>query len=308
MIPVDTSPVIPPEPRRADSYKGDYGHIVLVGGSWGMSGAITLSALAALRSGAGLVTVAVPESVLPIVAAVEPSYMTWPMPCDSRGQLSEGAIPSLAPLWDRADVVAIGPGLGRGQVAVELARHLYATCKQPMVVDADGLYALAGWRTTAAGPRLLTPHPGEFRRLCPQAPSERRGQEQAAVAWAAEHHVVVLLKGSRTWVTDGHRAAYNRTGNPGMATGGSGDVLTGIAAAILAWQTDVYQAARLAAYVHGLAGDLAAEQLGQVALIASDLVRYLPSAWKMLTHTTSSSEPTSLQGSPPEREDPSPTS
>ncbi|GIW93285.1 MAG: hypothetical protein KatS3mg110_1326 [Pirellulaceae bacterium] len=286
MIPLDTSPIVGPAPRRADSHKGDYGHILLVGGSLGMSGAITLSALAALRSGAGLVTVAVPESVLPTVAAAEPSYMTWPLPCNAHGQLTAAAAQALAPLWEKADVLAVGPGLGRSEAAVQLVRHLYAEWPKPMVVDADGLYALAGWPAATLKPRLLTPHPGEFLRLCPDAPRERSLQEEAAVTWACEHRVVLILKGAPSLVTDGRRAAYNPTGNPGMATGGSGDVLTGIAAAVLAWQTDLYQAARLAAYVHGLAGDLAARRLGQVALIASDLVRYLPAAWKKLARTT----------------------
>jgi NAD(P)H-hydrate epimerase len=277
----DTSPVMGLPARRPDSHKGDYGHVLVIGGSRGMAGAVALAAMAALRSGAGLVTAAVPESVCSVVAQYEPSYMTWPLPSGLDGQVDCGAAAVLDALLERVDVVAIGPGLGRGPGAAELVLTLYLRCSKPMVVDADALFALAQQPTArAGGPRLLTPHPGEFRRLCPDAPRERPGMEEAAIRWAHDHQVTMILKGYRSLITDGHRASHNPTGNPGMATGGSGDVLTGIAAAVLAVCADVYQAARLSAYVHGLAGDRAAEHLGQVALIASDLVRYLPTAWK----------------------------
>lgn len=286
MIDWDTTPVGLLPPRRPDSHKGDYGHILLVGGSRGMSGAITLAALAALRSGAGLVTVAVPDVILPIVASAEPSYMTWPLPSGPDGQVGPQAAEVLEDILSRATVLAIGPGLGRGKVAGELVRLLYSTWPKPMVVDADALFALAeAANGTPPGTRLLTPHPGEFRRLCPEAPGDRAALEETAHRWAFQHQVTLVLKGAGSLISDGRRAARNTTGNPGMATGGSGDVLTGIAAALLAVQPDAYLAARLATHVHGLAGDLAAADLGQVALIASDLVRYLPAAWKTMQQT-----------------------
>lgn len=281
-------------PRDEDSHKGDFGRLLLVGGSRGMSGAIALSGMAALRAGAGLVTLAVPDCCVETVAALEPCAMTAPLPCDAHGGLAESALETLLIRSARADVVACGPGLGSGAGVRRLVPELFACLDRPLVVDADGLNALAEpsaglgeaglgkqWAAPPA-PRVLTPHPGEFRRLCPAAAAQSADLPWLAVEWARERQVVLVLKGHRTLVTDGRRWSHNTTGNPGMATAGSGDVLTGIIAALLAQGLDAWDAARLAVHVHGLAGDLAAAERTQIALVARDLIEFLPPAWRRL--------------------------
>jgi len=248
-----------------------------------MAGAVALAGMACLRSGAGLVKLAIPDCVLETVAGFEPSYMTTPLPCDEGGKFSADAAPALLELGGSATCVACGPGIGRSAELTYLVRELYRQLPMPMVIDADGLNALAdapaGLRD-AAGPRVLTPHPGEFSRLSDIAASSRREQIDAARKLAAEHGVIVLLKGHRTFITDGNQEAINATGNPGMATGGSGDVLTGIITALICQELSPFDAAILGAHVHGLAGDLAAKELGQVSLIARDLIQFLPRAMK----------------------------
>jgi len=248
-----------------------------------MAGAVALAGMACLRSGAGLVKLAIPDCVLETVAGFEPSYMTTPLPCDEGGKFSADAAPALLELAGSATCVACGPGIGRSAELTYLVRELYRQLPMPMVIDADGLNALAdapaGLRD-AAGPRVLTPHPGEFSRLSGIATSSRREQIDAARKLAAEHGVIVLLKGHRTFITDGNQEAINATGNPGMATGGSGDVLTGIITALICQELSPFDAAILGAHVHGLAGDLAAKELGQVSLIARDLIQLLPRAMK----------------------------
>lgn len=280
---------VPPDlprlpPRVARSHKGDYGRVLVVGGSRGMAGAAALAGIAALRSGAGLVRVAVPEVVQATVAGFEPSYMTVGLPADEEGRLCAEARPVLRAQLPWATAVAVGPGLGQSAAIGELVCDAYGSCQQPMVVDADGLNALAqrpDLLAPPAGPRVLTPHPGEFARLTglsiAQVQHDRDGQ---AAHFAARWGVVVVLKGHGTCVTDGERSFVNPTGNPGMATGGTGDVLTGVLAALLAQGMPPLAAARLGVYVHGLAGDLAAASLGEVSLVASDLLRYLPEAFR----------------------------
>jgi NAD(P)H-hydrate epimerase len=239
--------------------------------------------MAALRSGAGLVTLGVPESVLDTVASFEPSYMTLPLPCDPEGRLVVAAKDRINELADQMACIACGTGLGRSSQVTDLVTWMYSVLPQPMVVDADALYAIAQHQDCLfepAGPRILTPHPGEFQRLLPGEKLSREEQEQRARDLAATSNAVVLLKGHRTLITDGRRTAHNETGNPGMATGGCGDVLTGIITALVCQGLSPFDAARLAAHVHGLAGDLAADELGQISLIASDLLRYLPSAFR----------------------------
>jgi len=250
-----------------------------------MSGAIGLAGMAALRSGAGLVTLAVPDVCLETVAAFEPSYMTAPLACDRDGRIGSVAEADVLRLAAGADCVACGPGLSRAPHLTDLIAKLYETLSQPLVLDADGLNALAALGEAcppAASPRILTPHPGEFRRLNGNLDSRVPWEDacRQAVALAARRGWVLVLKGHRSLITDGQRVTYNTTGNPGMATGGTGDVLTGVITALVCQGLTPFDAAHLGVYLHGMAGDLAAEQLGQVSLTARDLIDFLPQAFQ----------------------------
>ncbi|GAB6185496.1 NAD(P)H-hydrate dehydratase [Thermopirellula anaerolimosa] len=274
-------PKIPPRPP--ESHKGDFGTVLVIGGSAGMAGAPALAGMAALRGGAGLVRIAVPEPCLTITAAFEPSYMVFPLPADRKGRMRAAAYDVIRRRAAGCDWLVLGPGLGRSLGLDLLVDRLYRECPLPMVVDADALNALArgdGTLPEPGGPRVLTPHPGEFRRLVPSAACVRSWDEKwdAAAGCASRWRAVVVLKGHRTFVTDGERRYLNDTGNPGMATGGSGDVLSGLIAALGAQGFDPFSAAQLGVHTHGKAGDLAASELGQQGMIASDLVRFLPRA------------------------------
>ncbi len=246
-----------------------FGTALIVGGSRGMAGAVALAGMAALRGGAGLVRLAVPQRCLDTVAGFEPSYMTAPLRDDAAGRIAAAAYERIVELADAATVVACGPGLGRSDELDQLVGRLYRELPRPMVLDADALNALAAKgicrSVSAAGhsppqwPRILTPHPGEFARLIGQKLADTRRQA-AAVELAGALGVVLVLKGHRTLVTDGRRQWRNTTGNPGMATGGSGDSLTGLITALACQGLEPYEAARLGVYLHGLAGDLAAER------------------------------------------------
>ncbi len=276
---------IPQLPSRAvDSHKGSYGRVVLIGGSIGMSGAISLAGLGALRGGAGLVYLACPRSVWSAVAAIEPSYLTVPLPEDSLGRLAIPSIPDIMTACQNADAVAIGPGLGQSDELREVVSQIIRGVDVPCVVDADALNLLVerqGLFASARSLRVLTPHPGEFSRLTGLPIREIQAhRESLAVEFAQRHRVVLVLKGAGTIVTDGDRLFINRTGNPGMATGGTGDVLTGLITALIAQGADPFDAACLGCHLHGLAGDIAAEELSPPGMIASDLPKYLPLAWK----------------------------
>ena len=253
-------------PRRADSHKGDYGRALIVAGSRGFCGAAVLCGNAALRGGAGLVTVACPIEVQDTVAAGNPCYMT-------------AALPERAAELPPADVVAIGPGLGQSHRTTRLVRGLIAEMAVPLVIDADALGAVVPGELSRPVPAILTPHSGEFARMTDKTMDEVQShRESLAVAYAEVNGVVLLLKGSGTIVTDGSRVYTNTTGNPGMATGGCGDVLTGLIAALLAQKLAPFDAAVLGAWIHGRAGDLAAARFGEVSLTALDLLDYLPDA------------------------------
>jgi len=293
VIDVSNDPLPRLAPRAADSHKGDYGRVLVLGGSRGMAGAPSLTAVAALRSGAGLVTVATPDSVQATVAALNPCYTTIPLIEDDYGIADMANVMDLAAAREQFDVWAIGPGLGQTDGVTEMVAQLYREIPRPMVVDADGLNALAaGLKRNAnllnnpAGPRILTPHPGEFKRLTGEAagqtPSQRSEQAAQLCRRDAAGKTVLVLKGHQSIIADGTRFAVNATGNPGMATGGTGDCLTGVIAGLVAQGLDAWSAARLGVHVHGLAGDLAAQELGQLSLIASDLLEYLPAAFKSL--------------------------
>ena len=284
--------------RDANSHKGDFGRVMLVGGSQGMSGAIAMAGLACLRSGAGLVTLGVPRCIQAQVAAFSPAYTTRGLTDDEPGVLYWANCFDLEQNEDDFDVWAVGPGLGAPSMTGDLVGRMYRDFTSPLVIDADGLNGLASYLERYGerpeellAPRILTPHPGEFARLIDDqtlAAHACGGDQQrvdAAAALADRHgagRTVVVLKGARTVITDGERFAINPTGNPGMATGGSGDVLTGVITALIAQGQSPLDAARLGVHLHGAAGDLAAERVGQVSLVATDLIDSLPTAFLQL--------------------------
>jgi hydroxyethylthiazole kinase-like uncharacterized protein yjeF len=256
-------------PRARSGHKGDYGHVVVIGGAAGKTGAAAMSGLAALRSGAGLVTVACAETRL---AAIAPELMSAPLP-DRR---------SVEALVETKDVVAIGPGLGADAELVALARSLMGGLGVPMVVDADALNALAGSEWSGdAGLRVLTPHPGEMARLAgKKVAAIEADRVGVARSVAMERKVCLVLKGERTLIAfpDG-RVWINPTGSPAMATGGAGDILTGLIAGFLAqFPEQADQAVAAAVYLHGLSGELGAAAKGEKSLIATDLLEFLPAA------------------------------
>jgi ADP-dependent NAD(P)H-hydrate dehydratase len=289
-MPIQRVTELPKLPTRpADAHKGTCGRVLIVAGSRGMSGAAALAGLGALRGGAGLVFVAVPEGIAPTVASIEPSYLTIPLPDDSDGRLGISARSAIAEAAAKSDAVAIGPGCGQSEELSELIRWLYVNVEVSMVVDADGLNALSKnletlheriQSTEVTADRILTPHPGEFARLSPTGSLQSQAdREDAATRFSRDNRVVLLLKGHRTVIADGQMLAVNETGNSGMATGGTGDVLTGLITALLGQGLPAFEAAQLGAHLHGLAGNLAAAELSQPGLIASDLPRFLPKAW-----------------------------
>lgn len=284
-------------PRRSrDSHKGDYGHVLVVAGSRGMSGAAALCAWGALRGGAGLVTAAVPESQQPIVARkVRPEAMTLALPETDAGSLSTRAVPEMLSWMARRRVssLAIGPGLSRKPETASAVRRLLAGAgRSPdrllgAVLDADGFLALKPSRKadplrSLRIPAVVTPHPGELAAfLGISVPAVQRHRLKSAREFARLYGVVCVLKGHSTIVSDGRRTFVNPTGNPGMATGGSGDVLTGLIAALLAQvKGGALEAAAAGVFLHGLAGDLAARRKTEIGLLAGDLAEALPEAFK----------------------------
>jgi len=270
--------------RPLDSNKGTFGRVLVVAGSRGMSGAAVLCASAALRSGAGLVRLAVPEGILPIVAASNPCYTTVPLSQDAQGRVGIAGLQELLDLVKHNSVAAIGPGLEQSAHLGEMLATILEQTTTPLVLDADTLNVLVG-RLGALrqhqGPIVLTPHPGEFARLLScDIPTVQAQRQELAAEFARTHGVVVVLKGFGTVVTDGQRVYVNRTGNPGMATGGTGDVLGGLIAALIGQKMETFAATQLGVYLHGRAGDLAREQKGEVSLIASDLLEFLPRAFQ----------------------------
>lgn len=278
-------PSLPPRPL--DCHKGDFGSILVVAGGRGMAGAAALTGAAALRSGAGLVRVASPSEVSHTVATFEPSYMTYPLPCTNDGLIDfPTAGPILQDLMAQATVLAVGPGLGRGANLPLLLRWIIETSTLPTVLDADALFALVGQTDLLRAlrrPVIVTPHPGELARLLGKSSQEVQANREAAALELARHpNLVVVLKGHATVVTDGLRLFLNPTGNPGMATGGAGDVLTGVIAALLGQGLSPFEAAQLGAYAHGIAGNIARDQNGTIGMIAGDIVDSLPDAFDLL--------------------------
>jgi ADP-dependent NAD(P)H-hydrate dehydratase / NAD(P)H-hydrate epimerase len=268
--------------RRPDSHKGTYGHLLVIAGSRGKSGAAALAGMAALRSGVGLCTVATPEDALSDVLCHAPELMGIGL--DDDKPLGPLHLEALLEAAEGKDALVLGPGIARGKKTHQLIAHLLERFPGPVVLDADALNALSGRLEVlraAQGPLVLTPHPGEMARLSGLSVAEIQSNRVAVARdFARAHKVVLVLKGARTVVAlpDG-RARINPTGNPGMATGGSGDVLSGICGALLAQGLAPADAASTAVYAHGLAGDLEQEWRGDLGLVASDLLAGLTSVW-----------------------------
>lgn len=274
---VSALPLLPVRP--ADGHKGTFGSVLVVAGSKGMSGAAVLSGSAAVRGGAGLVRVACPADVQAVVASGNPCYLTSGLTGSDHPDDYAEQVLGLA---KSADVVAVGPGLGRSDGVTAVVRHLVLSADKPLVLDADALNVLSPIPDALRErpqPTVLTPHPGEFARLMNTTTEQVQANRlNLAIGFATQWHAVLLLKGQHTIVTDGDRVYVNGTGNPGMGTGGTGDVLTGLLAALVGLGMGAFDAAVLAAWVHGRAGDLAADAVGQTALCATDVLSYLPAA------------------------------
>jgi len=275
------------KPRTANAHKGDFGKVCIIAGSIGMSGSAALAGRAALRAGAGLVRVATPKSILPIVASIEPSFTTIPLAEDNAGRIAASAINTILNLIPDNDCIAFGPGVGISQGVSSVLQRLLEQKGLRLIIDADGLNNLSkvnDWPDRTKADVVLTPHLGEMRRLWAglfrePIPADRR---QQAVQFANKTKAVVVLKGAGTVVTDGVKIYINKTGNPGMATGGTGDVLTGVIAALAGQGLNNFDAAVLGVYIHGLAGDIAAKKIGQISLIATDVIESLGEAFKKL--------------------------
>ena len=269
--------------RKLDSHKGDYGHLLVIGGSPGLTGAVALCSLSALRAGAGLVTLGIPETLNPILEVKLTEVMTKPLAETKEKTISPEALPQILEFSKKIDAFAIGPGLSTQKETTDFLLNLLPRIDKPTILDADGLNILAkniSVLKKVRVPFILSPHPGEMARLVKKDISEiQKNREKIARDFAAEYGVVLVLKGSKTIVADQKNTYINHTGNPGMATAGSGDVLTGIIGALLAQGLSSFEAAKFGVYLHGLAGDLAAQDKGEISLIAGDILEKLPEAF-----------------------------
>lgn len=285
--PTTEIPTLPP--RAANTHKGQVGRVAIVAGSRGMSGAAILTGRGALRGGAGLVRIYCPESVQPVIAAGEPCFMTVPLEETPHGQLAPPADETIRALHEWATSLAIGPGIGVSRQTTESLWSLIKESQAPVVVDADGLNSLAehprgDLGRLAEAPTIVTPHPGEMARLRKAAGmnalngDDDQTRLRIAHEFACRSGTTVVLKGHRTVVSTADQAYINTTGNPGMATGGMGDVLTGLLAALLGQALNAFDAARVGVYCHGLAADLCAKRIGPVGYLARDVAEMLPAA------------------------------
>jgi ADP-dependent NAD(P)H-hydrate dehydratase / NAD(P)H-hydrate epimerase len=283
------------QPRAPESHKGNFGHVLILAGSVGKTGAAAMAARAALRAGVGLVTVATSKSAQPVVAALGMEYMTVPLSETAEGTVSLHSLEGggFDNLVEGKTVLAIGPGIGQVPETAEWVRTVVNKHDLPLVLDADGLNAFAGCLQTLRpqkGPSkastILTPHPGEMARLTERRPAEIQARRiEAARELAQRHGHILVLKGHRTLIASPDGQVWvNPTGNPGMATGGTGDVLTGIIASLLAQHPSrpAHEVARAGVYLHGLAGDIVARELGEAPMIAGDLVEAIPRAFQSL--------------------------
>ena len=273
--------------RKKDSHKGSYGHLFVLAGSLGKTGAASMAGKAALRTGAGLVTVGTPQSCLPAIAKSMMELMTEALPETPQKTLSESAFPFILDLLKGKDAVLIGPGISTHPSTARLVTSLLPKIKAPVVIDADGLNILAENPDALKHlpkPAVLTPHPGEFGRLIGRSSRDVLDHRlELAPRFSERYGVYLVLKGYRTLIaTPEGRVFINPTGNPGMATGGSGDVLSGMIASLIMQEKDVLGATLAAVYLHGLSGDIGAAKLGERALIAGDLIKYVPQALKKM--------------------------
>jgi len=273
--------------RKLDAHKGNFGHIFILAGASGLTGAAYLTSQACLLSGSGLVTLGIPKSLNPIMEVKLTEVMTKPLAETKQFSLSLRALAQIKKILPEINALAIGPGLSQNYETQRLVRQLLLFVTQPAVLDADGINALVGnlkiLKNLKCG-LVITPHPGEMARLLNLKVSEiQKNRVRVAKDFAKKYNLVVALKGYRTVVAAPNGKAYiNDTGNPGMASAGCGDVLTGIIASFLGQGMDGFKAARLGVYLHGLAGDYAARKKGKISLIATDILNKLPQAFKAL--------------------------
>ena len=273
--------------RKIDAHKGDLGHVLVIAGSYGYTGAAYLTSQAAMLSGSGLVTLAVGKGIYPILATKLTEVMVRPYIETKDGSLSLMAEKDILAFSEKCDCIALGPGISQNRETIALTQDLITKITKPLVIDADGLNALAGRAELlkkAKAPLVLTPHPGEFSRLTNKTKDEiHDDRKELALGFANEYNTVLVLKGHETVVASpGGEWYINKTGNPGMATAGCGDVLTGIITSFIGQLVDPFVASCLGVYYHGLAGDQAAAEKGMVSLLASDLLQKLPYVLKTL--------------------------
>jgi NAD(P)H-hydrate epimerase len=292
----DIASLIGPRPLAAN--KGNFGHVLVVGGSVGKAGAAAMAGIAVLRTGAGLSTVATPKSVLATVAGFHPEVMTEPLEETDAGSISTRALASgrMEALLKGKTVLAVGPGISRHPETSEFVRSLVVKCKTPLVLDADGLNAFEGRASELNGKGrtlAITPHPGEMARLTGSTVAVvQRDRINVTRTFAREHELIVVLKGHRTLIAQPDGTVWvNTTGNPGMATGGTGDILTGMVAGLMAQNPErILEAVIAAVHLHGLAGDVARESVGEHSMVATDLVKALPEAFRRVRESVASSK------------------
>lgn len=274
--------------RKKATHKGSYGHVLVLAGSKGLTGAAYLTAQASLLSGSGLVTLGIPESLNPIMERKLTEVMTLPLAETKNASLSLKAYKKIKKFFKKIDVIAIGPGLSQNPNTKKLIRKLVQMLDRPFVLDADGINAFVGnlgLLKRIKIPSVVTPHPGELARLLKMKVKDiQKNRLKIAKKFAKEYKKILALKGYRTIVVSPQGRQYvNRTGNPGMASGGTGDVLTGIIASLIGQGVEAFEAACLGVYVHGLAGDLVSKEKGETSLVATDLLNKLPEAFKKVS-------------------------
>ncbi|MCM8770647.1 MAG: NAD(P)H-hydrate dehydratase [Candidatus Omnitrophica bacterium] len=272
--------------RRPDTHKGDFGHIFILAGSGRFSGAAVLCAEAAMRTGAGLVTLGMPKSLTNAIIKIKPKEICLePLPETKKASLSLAAFGKIKEFCKKIDILIIGPGLSEDKSTQNLIRKIIKTIDKPLVIDADGINALAGHLDLLKEikkEKILTPHPGEMARLLnTKKEFVQSNRNVIAKDFASRYNLTIILKGFKTIVADKRNIYINKTGNPGMSTAGSGDVLTGMVAALWGQGLDAFSASKYATYLHGLAGDLAAKEKTQMGMIASDIIAKIPEAIKL---------------------------